>query len=114
MEINSRKAWYSDESPPIDTSDLVFHSFPIYSAMEMSRRLTRCIAKLDHNMLESLRKVGFRTNLGPEGTGLMLLIPGRAGGYYLGKFIFEIKFNPTDLLPQTRERANTLQMGGSS
>jgi len=82
--------------------------------MEISRRFTQRIAKRDHDMLESLRKVGFRTNLGPKETGLMLLIPGRGGGYYLGKFIFEIKSNLTDLLPQTRERANTLQMGGSS
>ncbi len=116
MENNSRIGWYSDDrdSPPTDTSDLIFASFPIYSAIEASRRQTQSIAKLDQNMLESLHKVGFRTNLGPEGTGLMMLIPDRAGGYYLGGFFVEVKLNPTNHLLQTPEQAHSLRKEESS
>ena len=89
MEVNFRKELYNDDSP-IDIADLVFNSFPVYSAMEISRRFTQTIARRDHEMLESLHKVGYQTNFGPEGTGLMMLIPDRAGGYYLGGFIVEI------------------------
>ncbi len=114
MEINSRIAWYSDEAPPIEVSDLIFASFPIHSAIEISRRQTKRIAELDEKMLDSLRNVGFQTNLGPKGTGLMTLIPNRAGGYYLGGFIVGVNFNPTNHLLQTPEQASSLQKEKSS
>jgi hypothetical protein len=35
-------------------------------------------------ILDGLREVGFRTNLGIDGTGFGLLAWSKAGGYYLG------------------------------
>lgn len=34
--------------------------------------------------MDGLAKVGFKTNLGPEGAGLLQLLLRRGGGYYVG------------------------------
>ena len=49
--------------------------------------LFECSLSFKHNhreLLESLHKVGFRTNLGIKDTGSGLLARSKQGGYYLG------------------------------
>ena len=36
---------------------------------------------------EGLAKVGFKTNLGPHGGGIIQLLYANGGGYYIGKFL---------------------------
>ncbi|SRR6266545_748970 len=105
MEINSRKALYSEHSPPVDVSDVLMASFPLYSMTEMSRRQTQFIAALDKDILDPLHKVGCGTNLGYEGTGLMPLIL-QSRRYYIGELVVQFKLIPMNTLLQTLERAN--------
>ena len=49
--------------------------------------LFKCLLSFKHKhreLLESLHKVGFRTNLGIQDTGFGLLAWSKQGGYYLG------------------------------
>ena len=82
---------------------------------EISRRQTKLIAALDKDILDSLHKVGFRTNLGYEGTGLMSMVFDKCGGYYLGEFVdrFKLILMVNNLL-QTLEQANSSEKGKSS
>ena len=41
---------------------------------------------LSRELLDGLKRVGFRTNMGYKDAGFLLLAWERAGGYYLGKF----------------------------
>jgi len=52
------------------------------------------VAELDKDLLESLHQVGFRTNFGYDNTGFMILAKTKAGGYYLGVFLFQKLFLP--------------------
>ena len=38
-------------------------------------------------LLEGLHKVGFRTHLGPNGSGFLAMARRRGGGYYLGAWL---------------------------
>jgi len=55
---------------------------------EISKRQTQLIAALDKDLLDSLHNVGFRTNLGREGTGFFPLVLDKCGGYYFGELVF--------------------------
>jgi cation diffusion facilitator CzcD-associated flavoprotein CzcO len=46
------------------------------------QRTVKTVAELDKELLDGLEKVGFRTYLGPDRTGLMFLSYQRNGGYY--------------------------------
>jgi len=74
---------YSEGGPPTDIADLINASFPINFMRIMNKRLTAGIAEADKKLLDDLHKSGFRTNMGPEDSGFLLLIWERAGGYYL-------------------------------
>lgn len=39
------------------------------------------------DLLSQLAKVGFKTNLGPENSGIMQLFLRRVGGYYIGAYL---------------------------
>ncbi len=86
------KGSYWDGSPPVEISDNLSASFPLHSIIELSRRRTRYVAELDKDLLESLHKVGFRTNFGYDNTGFMILAKTKAGGYYLGVFLIQKRF----------------------
>ena len=82
---------------------------------EVSRRQTNLIAALDKDILDSLHKVGFRTNLGYEGTGLMSMVLDKCGGYYLGEFVDRFKsILMVNNLLQILEQANSSEKGKSS
>ena len=40
-------------------------------------------------LLDGLNKRGFRTNMGPDGTGAYIMAWERGGGYYLGIFLYQ-------------------------
>ncbi|KAF8149353.1 FAD/NAD(P)-binding domain-containing protein [Crassisporium funariophilum] len=74
---------YSEGAPPVDFADRLSASFPHHMAVGVNQRQTAYIAQLDKDLLDSLHKVGFRTNLGIKDTGFGLLAWSKAGGYYL-------------------------------
>ncbi|PPR00870.1 hypothetical protein CVT24_000321 [Panaeolus cyanescens] len=68
--------------PPTDLGDRINASFPHFMATELNRRRAKEIAELDKDILDGLKKVGFKMNMGIHGTGFGLLAWTRAGGYY--------------------------------
>ncbi|KAF9559245.1 FAD/NAD(P)-binding domain-containing protein [Agrocybe pediades] len=77
------KGGYWEDGPPVDIVDRINASFPHHASIELNRIKTSEVAWLDRDLLESLHKVGFRTNLGIQDTGFGLLAWNKAGGYYL-------------------------------
>ncbi|KAI0032443.1 hypothetical protein K488DRAFT_49948 [Vararia minispora EC-137] len=71
-----------NEKSDSDVSDRIVASFPIFSNKELLRRNARAIAQIDKDILDGLKKVGFRTNMGVDDTGLGIVALARAGGYY--------------------------------
>ncbi|KAG9220500.1 hypothetical protein CCMSSC00406_0003956 [Pleurotus cornucopiae] len=74
---------YSENGPPVDVADRINASFPHAVMMGISRRQVKQIAEADKEILDGLKRVGFRTNLGYKDTGFGLLAWEKAGGYYI-------------------------------
>ncbi|KAJ6564733.1 FAD/NAD(P)-binding domain-containing protein [Mycena capillaripes] len=74
---------YWEGGPPVEVADRGGASFPPLMAVELYHRITAGIGAADKEMLDGLRKVGFRTNLGTMDTGSGLISWERGGGYYL-------------------------------
>ncbi|KZT62289.1 FAD/NAD(P)-binding domain-containing protein [Calocera cornea HHB12733] len=70
-------------SPPTEVADLLYQSFPNPITALMSVRVTEKVAELDREMLDGLARVGFRTNMGIDGSGLFRLALKRGGGSYI-------------------------------
>jgi len=69
-------------TPPTEVADVLYMSVPNLVACPLAARLTSRIAELDKDLLDGLHRVGFKTNMGIEGTGVFRLAL-RAGGTYL-------------------------------
>ncbi|CAA7270299.1 unnamed protein product [Cyclocybe aegerita] len=76
------KGLYSEDGPPVDLADRIVASFPHHMGVGLNQRSARHIANLDKDLLKSLHKVGFRTNLGIHDSGFSLLAWTKGGGYY--------------------------------
>ncbi|KAF9459687.1 hypothetical protein BDZ94DRAFT_1171175 [Collybia nuda] len=74
---------YSEGSPPVEIADRFGASFPLFANIGMLQRTAKAIADLDKDILDALRNRGFRINDGILGTGVVLLVWNKAGGYYL-------------------------------
>ncbi|THU96531.1 FAD/NAD(P)-binding domain-containing protein [Dendrothele bispora CBS 962.96] len=75
---------YTEDGPPTDVADRMSASFPNnFMRNGISQRQTEAIAERDRSLLEGLKKRGFKTNMGIDGTGFSLLAWSRPGGYYL-------------------------------
>ncbi|KAF9813360.1 hypothetical protein IEO21_05652 [Rhodonia placenta] len=77
------KDTYWEGAGPVDVADRVHTSMPIFMVKEIHKRITAEIAEADKELLEGLKKVGFKYNLGHEGSGFLWLAQTRGGGYYL-------------------------------
>lgn len=56
-----------------------------FASIELLQMFTQITSTIDKELLDSLNKVGFRTNTGVKGTGINLLAWSKGGGYYLGE-----------------------------
>ncbi|KZT40144.1 FAD/NAD(P)-binding domain-containing protein [Sistotremastrum suecicum HHB10207 ss-3] len=74
---------YEESGPPTEIADRIIGSFPNRLTKLMHQRATKYIAQLDDQILQDLKKVGFRTNFGEDDSGFLFLALKRAGGYYL-------------------------------
>ncbi|PPQ74602.1 hypothetical protein CVT24_004191 [Panaeolus cyanescens] len=78
------KGMYDEDSPPTEVADKIAASFPFLFAPATGYRTANHIAELDKNLLDGLKKRGFKVNNGFKGScGLLLMVWTKAGGYYL-------------------------------
>ncbi|EIW65342.1 FAD/NAD-P-binding domain-containing protein [Trametes versicolor FP-101664 SS1] len=75
------KTWWGGSNP--DLGDRIDASMPIYINEEISKRTTQEIADADKELLEGLKKAGFKLNFGHDGAGFLSHTRRRGGGYYL-------------------------------
>jgi putative flavoprotein involved in K+ transport len=71
-----------DEGPPLEDCDLIATSMPLAVARQSHRLMTARSRELDHDLLEGLRRVGFRLDFGDDDTGWQFKYLTRGGGYY--------------------------------
>lgn len=74
---------YTEDGPPTDIADRLSASFPNKLLKLVNQRVTKDIAQVDAKLLYDLKKCGFRTTLGEDDSGFLLLAFSKAGGYYL-------------------------------
>ena len=102
--IHKPLATYWEGGPPVDVADRINASWPHHNAVGLHQRMAGHVAHLDKDLLESLHKVGFRTNLGLKDSGFGLLAWSKAGGYYLGEIIFSSENDLNSILMDLKIR----------
>ena len=71
-----------DEGPSLEDCDLVATSIPLSLAKKSHILLTEKAKNLDQDLLDGLRRVGFKIDFGEDGTGWQFKYLTRGGGYY--------------------------------
>jgi hypothetical protein len=71
-----------DEGPPLEDCDLITASIPLPLARRSHILLTEQAKNLDQDLLDGLRRVGFKLDFGEDGTGWQFKYLTRGGGYY--------------------------------
>ncbi|KAF9007484.1 hypothetical protein BDQ17DRAFT_1350721 [Cyathus striatus] len=79
----SVKTTYGNPSIPVHITDLFAQSTPVHLGVGLSYRMAKAIAELDKDLLDRLRSVGFRTNMGIKEAGFFFHVLERTGGHYL-------------------------------
>ncbi|KAJ7477704.1 hypothetical protein FB451DRAFT_1243020 [Mycena latifolia] len=74
---------YWEGGPPVEIADRVNASFPHLMSIGLNQRLALKIAEDDKELLDDLRKCGFKLNMGLMDAGFPLSAWDRAGGYYI-------------------------------
>jgi len=77
------KPLYWEGGPPIEAADRLGDTFPIKFRKLLGARGAEAIREADQELLNHLHAVGYRTNMGEDGSGLYWLALTRAGGFYL-------------------------------
>ncbi len=70
------------EGPPLEDCDLIAASMPFQLMRKSHRLITEQIKVLDKDLLDSLSRVGFRTDFGIDQSGWQFKYLERGGGYY--------------------------------
>jgi len=71
-----------DEGPSLEDCDLIAASIPLPLARKSHILLTEQAKNLDKDLLDGLRRVGFKLDFGEDGTGWQFKYLTRGGGYY--------------------------------
>jgi hypothetical protein len=71
-----------DEGPSLEDCDLIATSIPLSLAKKSHILLTEKARNLDEDLLEGLKRVGFKLDFGEDGTGWQFKYLTRGGGYY--------------------------------
>ncbi|KAG6005656.1 hypothetical protein E4U21_007772 [Claviceps maximensis] len=77
------KGLYSEGGPPVDDADILLHSMPNSMLKAIQVEVVKLQSEHDKELLEGLAKVGFRTDNGPDGSGLFFKYFQKGGGYYI-------------------------------
>ncbi|EKM55953.1 uncharacterized protein PHACADRAFT_144909 [Phanerochaete carnosa HHB-10118-sp] len=106
------KGTYWEGGPPVEQCDLIDLSMPILYRKMIHKRITQDIAKADKEILDGLHNRGFKTNMGPEGSGHSIMAMIKGGGYYLdvgaSQMIVDGKIKVKSSGPIKRFTKNTL------
>ncbi|KAI6168813.1 FAD/NAD(P)-binding domain-containing protein [Pisolithus thermaeus] len=73
---------YSENGPPTDFAYRINLSFPNAIIKLLHQRATKVIAEADKDILDGLHRVGFKLNMGEDGSGAFQLALKKLGGYY--------------------------------
>ncbi|KAJ7676551.1 hypothetical protein DFH06DRAFT_1168458 [Mycena polygramma] len=74
---------YWEGGPPVEVADRLTASFPHLMAVGLNQRQAVVIAEDDKEILDGLRKRGFKLNMGTLDAGFALSAWDRGGGYYI-------------------------------
>ncbi|KAJ6550423.1 hypothetical protein DFH09DRAFT_1366721 [Mycena vulgaris] len=77
------KGGYWEDGPPVEIADRLTASMPHHTAIRLNQRQALKIAEDDKELLDGLRKCGFKLNMGTMDAGFALSAWDRAGGYYI-------------------------------
>lgn len=66
---------YSETAPPTDLADRIAESNPKLVAKLFHKRIIPELAKADKELLEGIKKAGFKSWLGPEDSGFLMSEP---------------------------------------
>ena len=72
-----------DEGPPLEDCDLVVASAPPALIVEGYKQVTQRMLELDREMIEGLKGIGFKFDMGEDKTGHQMKYFRRGGGYNL-------------------------------
>ncbi|KAI6046378.1 FAD/NAD(P)-binding domain-containing protein, partial [Pisolithus marmoratus] len=73
---------YHENGYPTDIADRINASFSNFLLKLMHQRMAKDLAEADKDILDGLRKVGFKLNMGDDDSGPAQLILKRGGGFY--------------------------------
>jgi putative flavoprotein involved in K+ transport len=82
IEPSAQLAYAAYNEGTLDDNDLIATSIPLPLAKRSHVMMTEQSRKLDHELLESLARVGFKLDFGDGGTGWQFKYLTRGGGYY--------------------------------
>ncbi|KAJ6502848.1 hypothetical protein C8R47DRAFT_1007901 [Mycena vitilis] len=74
---------YWEGGPPVEVADRLTASFPHLMAVGLNQRQAGVIAEDDKEILDGLKKRGFKLNMGTLDAGFALSAWDRGGGYYI-------------------------------
>ncbi|KAF5382247.1 hypothetical protein D9757_008944 [Collybiopsis confluens] len=77
------KGLYDEDGPPTEVADLISFSYPLAFMAELGKRQTLDCEKLDQELLEGLKKRGFKLDRGLGDAGVFLNAWGKRGGHYI-------------------------------
>ncbi|EKM60233.1 uncharacterized protein PHACADRAFT_246087 [Phanerochaete carnosa HHB-10118-sp] len=70
------------ERAPIEEVDSIRMSMPFHFQKDLAQRGAAMVQHVDREMLEGLKKVGYKLNNGKDNTGVLYLVLDRGGGYH--------------------------------
>ncbi|GAB0134652.1 hypothetical protein EsDP_00003014 [Epichloe bromicola] len=74
---------FSEDGPPVDDADMLVHSMPNSMLKAVQAEVVKLQRDEDGDLLRGLERAGFRTDDGPDGSGLFFKYFQRGGGYYI-------------------------------
>ena len=77
------KRLYGENSPPVEDADLLVWGMPSELFKAQQIKVTAAQNHHDAKMLEGLKKVGFKLDMGPDNAGMYVKYFQRGGGYYI-------------------------------
>ncbi|KAL8281402.1 hypothetical protein RQP46_006086 [Phenoliferia psychrophenolica] len=73
---------FGEGTPPTDLADRIGEANPRFVVKLIHQRIIPKLALADKELLDGLQRVGFKTTLGPDGSGFIMMAVEKAGGYY--------------------------------
>lgn len=77
------KGVYDENGPPVVDADMLIHGLPTPVLKALHAGLTNKTTEHDREMLDGLKRAGFKTDAGPDDAGLLIKYFQRGGGYYI-------------------------------